>query len=162
GSGQPGLSGVQRLPLRVPHRKGREPQGRGGLPDRVHEQARSGGASEPDGCRWRRQRAALAAHGRHRDHDGHAPHGSAKPPPAHRRPHRPLPPPSPSPLSRDAAPPCPAPPYVPPSPSRSPQCLLSSPFSPTPPPAAGGRPRPSWPPPTRAMGQHHLAKPDVS
>ena len=73
GPGQPGPARVQRLPLRVPHRQGREPEGQAGLPRRVHEHAASPRrAPSADRSARRRQRAALAADRRHRDDEGHA------------------------------------------------------------------------------------------
>ena len=77
GSGQPGPACVQRLPLRVPHRQGREPQGQGwSTASSSRTRLEPEAAPSPDGSPGRRQRAALAAHRRHRDHEGHAPHGS--------------------------------------------------------------------------------------
>ena len=73
GSGQPGLARLQRLPLRVPHRQGHEPQGRGrSTASSSRTRSRPKRRPSADGSAGRRQRAALAAHRRHRDHDGHA------------------------------------------------------------------------------------------
>ena len=68
--------------------KGHEPQGRGGLPRRVHEHAQARSASQSDGSSGRRQRAALAAHRRHRDHDGHAHRDRTRKTSGRRRPRR--------------------------------------------------------------------------
>ncbi len=72
GQGNQGLRACNGYRYEFHIAKGTSLAGRRGLPRRVQEHAQARSRSEPDRSSRRRQRTALAADRRHRDHEGHA------------------------------------------------------------------------------------------